>query len=116
MRNNTRKLSIAVEDDAVRTGRATIVDGSAAQDRELVVGAVNGEIEALVVVVHVGVGVVIFSLGLKVVAGVQGGGHGAAAVAVGSAGVLAGTRSEFLEGDGKGAGHEDSGEGEDLNV
>ena len=62
-----------------------------------------------------GVGVILLSLGLEVVAGVQGSGDGAAAVAVGTTGVLAGT-GEFLEGDGEGAGHEDGGEGEDLDV
>lgn len=58
MRNNARQLIISVENDTVRARRATSVHLAALKNRELVVGAGNGEVEALVVVVDVGVAVI----------------------------------------------------------
>lgn len=51
MRNQPRQLIIASKDNTVRTGRTTAVNLSAAENRELVVRARDGKVEALVVVV-----------------------------------------------------------------
>lgn len=115
MSDDTSKLVISVEDNTVRPRRTTTVDAAGAQDGEFVVGAANGEIETLVVVVDVGVGVLGRTFGVKVIASGSGRAHGAASVAVAAAGV--GTSAGFEiggNGDGSGAGQKDGGEGDDL--
>lgn len=57
MRNQAGIFTLLVEDDTVSTRAATSVDFERAQDRELLVRAVNREVEALVVVVSVRVAV-----------------------------------------------------------
>jgi hypothetical protein len=79
--NNTSQLVISVENNTVRTGRTTSVHLTAAQNRELIVGAGNGEIEALVVVVDVGVAVVGGTGLVQLVTASLGGADGAAGVA-----------------------------------
>ena len=112
MRDQPRQLIILIEDHTVRTRRTAIVDLSGAEDRELVVGRVHGEVKVLVVVVLVRVLVVADRLTLlvQVEAGLLGFGHGGLVVAGFAAGVVAGL------GGGVGAGEGDEGEenGEDL--
>lgn len=49
------QVAVGVKDDAISTGRAASVDAAGRQDGELVPGLGGGEVEALVVVVPVGV-------------------------------------------------------------
>ena len=112
MGNHTGKLIITVEDNTVGTGGSTVINGTRLQDGEFIVCAVDGEIEALVIVVDVGVRVISLVRCLKLVTGGLSGANGAAGVADCTTGVGTGT-GEFLQGDGCDASHEDR-EGEDL--
>lgn len=114
MRDQTRQLILLIEHHAVRTRRSATVDLAGAEDRELVVGRVHGEVKVLVVVVLVRVLVVADRLALLVQleAGFLGFGHRRLVVAGFAAGVVAGF------GGGVGAGESDEGEedGEDLDL
>jgi hypothetical protein len=113
--NNTSELVGSVEDNTVRTGRTTSVNAATLQDRELVVGLRHGEIEALVVVVDVGVIVGIIAGLVELVSSSLGGANGTAGVANGSAG--GSTCASFdIQGRGEGAGQEEGGRGQDLNM
>lgn len=79
--NNTSQLIIVVENNTVRAGGTTGVNLAAAQNRELIVGAGDGEIEALIVVVDVGVAVIGRTGLVQLVTAVLGGADGAAGVA-----------------------------------
>lgn len=57
VRNQACQVPVVVEDDAIRAWAAAAVDLVRTQDRELIVGARDGEGEAFVVVVPVGGGV-----------------------------------------------------------
>lgn len=81
MGNHTSQLIIAVENNTVRAGGTTSVHLAAAQNWELIVGAGNGEIEALVVVVDVGIAVVGGTGLMQLVTASLGGADGAASVA-----------------------------------
>lgn len=107
MRNHTRQLIIIIENNPIRTRRTTCIRLPALQNRELVVGAVDGEFEALVVMVGVGVAVVCLAGRVQVVAGGLGGADGTGGVADGAAGVGAGA----LLGGGEGGGDEEGGKG-----
>jgi hypothetical protein len=117
MGNNTSQLIIAVEDNAVRTRGTTAVDLSGAQDRPLIVGAGDREVEALVVVVPVGVVVAADGLvrGVQLITGFLSGAHGARAIAVAAAGVVAGAGVEFSRG-GQDRGEQQGCDGDDLVV
>lgn len=67
VRNHALVRAVAGENDAVGPRAAAGVDLVAAQDGELVVGGIVGEIEAFVVVVHVRILVVADGLVLRVV-------------------------------------------------
>lgn len=115
MCNKTSQLILAIEDDTVRTRGTTAVDLSGAQDRPLIVGTRDREVEALVVVVLVGVVVAAHGLvgGVELITGFLGGSHGARAVAVAAAGVVAGAGVEFSRG-GKDRGDQQGCDGGDL--
>lgn len=117
MCNNTSQLIIAVEDNAVRTRGTTSVGPSGAQDRPLIVGAGDGEVEALVVVVLVGIVVAADGLvrGVQLIAGFLSGAHSARTVAVAAAGVGAGAGVEFSRG-GQDRGEQQGCDGDDLVV
>lgn len=117
MCNKTSQLILAIEDDTVRTRGTTAVDLSGAQDRPLIVGTRDREVEALVVVVLVGVVVAAHGLvgGVELITGFLGGSHGARAVAVAAAGVVAGAGVEFSRG-GKDRGDQQGCDGDDLLV
>lgn len=110
--NHTSQLITSVENNTVRAGRTTIVHIVIAQDRELVVGSGNGEVEALVVVVDVRVAVVGGTGLVQLVARGLGGAHGAAGVADCAAGVGAGA----LLGSGDGGADEEGGQSQDLEL
>lgn len=74
--NHARNLSILVENHTVRTGRTTAIDFSGAQDRELIVGGIDAEVEAFVVVVDVRVVVNVVAGLLEAVAFICSGGDG----------------------------------------
>lgn len=113
MGDNASKLSILVENDTVRARRTAVVHTAGAQDRELIVGRVDGEVEVLVVVVDVGVVVDVVAGGLELGASVDGGGDGGRRVADAAAGVGARLAGLELSGEGEGhrAGEEESEEG-----
>lgn len=113
MGDNASKLSILVENDTVRARRTAVVHTAGAQDRELIVGRVDGEVEVLVVVVDVGVVVDVVAGGLELGASVDGGGDGGRRVADAAAGVGARLAGFDLSGEGEGhrAGEEESEEG-----
>jgi hypothetical protein len=115
MRNNARKLVILVEDHTVRTGRAATVDAARAQDRELIVGGGDAEVEALVVVVDVRVVVDVVAGRVQRVALALGGRDGRRGIADTAAGVGAGLAGLDLDGGGEGqrAGEEEGDEGLD---
>lgn len=112
MRNHTRQLIITIENNTVRTRRTTSICLAALENWELVIGAGNGEVKALVVVVGVGVAVLGFAGRVQVVAGGLGGADSTGGVADGAAGVGAGA----LLGSGDGSGDEEGGEGQELRV
>lgn len=101
--DNASKLSTLVEDDTVRARRTAAVHTSGAQDRELIVGGVDGEVEVLVVVVDVGVVVDVVAGGLEAGALVDGGGDSRGRVADAAAGV--GARLAGLDLGREGEGH-----------
>ncbi len=101
--DNASKFSILVEDDTVRARRTAVVHTAGAHDRELIVGGVDGEVEALVVVVDVGVVVDVVAGGLELGALADGGGDGGGRVADAAAGV--GARLPGLDLSGEGEGH-----------
>lgn len=90
MRNNPRKLILPIKNNPIWPRRSTIIYIPIAQDRKLIVRARNGEVEPLVVVVFVWVGVILLARAVEVVPGRLGGAYGAAGVADRAAGVGAG--------------------------
>lgn len=116
MRNQPGQLVILIENHPVRSRRATIIRVTPRQDRELVVGRADREVNVLVVVVLVRVVAVADGLVALVVrvASLLGGVGVAAKVAVAAAGVGAGAG---FGGGGEGEGgldEEEGGEGEEL--
>lgn len=105
MGNQTSQFTLLIEDHTVGTRRATIIDLSRAENREFVPVARNGEVEALVVVILVGVIVGIGAFLVQLVSGVLGGADFAGAVGVGATGVVGS----------EGTAHEESGGGEELD-
>lgn len=87
MRNNPRKLILVIENDPIRTWRASIIHVSISHDRELVVRPGDREIETLVVVVFVRVGVFILPRAVEVPPSGLGGAHSAGGVADAATGV-----------------------------
>lgn len=118
MRNQPRQLPILIKNHPIRARRTTRVRRSAAQDRKLIVRRLHWEIEVFVVVVDVRVAAAagVAALLDVVVAGVLGGGDGAAGVAVAAAGVVAGASDLGLGGRGGEGGleEEEGGKGEVL--
>lgn len=118
MRNQPRQLPILIENNPIGTRRATRVRRSTAQNGELIVCRLHREVKVLVVVVDMRVAAAagVAALLDVVVAGILGGGDGAAGVAVAAAGVVAGASDLGLGGrSGEGGlDEEEGGEGEVL--
>lgn len=115
--DHTSKLVASVEDNTVCARRTTAVGAARAQDGEFIIGAADREIETLVVVVDVGIGVRGRTRGVKLVTSRLGSAHSTAGVAVAAAGVGAGAGLEIGgNGDSSGTSQEEGGNGDDLYI
>lgn len=114
MRNDTCQLIIFVEDHPVRARGAPVVEVPIPHNRELVVWCRHGKVEALIVIVLVGIVVSsdLFAFGVVVVALFLGGAHRGGRIADAAAGVVAGSLACPLQWRGSGDGK--SGQCEEL--
>lgn len=115
MGNDSSKLIACIEDNTVCARGTTAVDGTRAQDWEFIVSAADGEIEAFIVVVNVWVGIGSVTSRVQFITSGFGRAHGAASVTDAAASVCAGAALEIIW-EGKGAGEEEGGKRDDLEI